>query len=57
MKKILLVGGSGFLGSHLCADLEKNHLVTISGTKEKKKLNYVLIDYCCFFNLYNYWNG
>ena len=44
-KKILLVGGSGYLGNQLNMLLEQDFEVYITGTKDIKQLNYFQIDY------------
>jgi UDP-glucose 4-epimerase len=44
-KKILLIGGSGYLGSHLSLFLEKDFDVYVSGTKDSKQSNYFQIEF------------
>ena len=51
MKKILITGGSGFLGSHLCEKLlnSKNHILCVDNyfTSSKKNISH-LLDYSNF---------
>lgn len=46
MKKILITGGSGFLGSHLCEKLlnSKNHILCVDNyfTSSKKNISHLL---------------
>ena len=54
MKKILITGGSGFLGSHLCEKLlnSKNHILCVDNyfTSSKKNISH-LLDYSNFETL------
>lgn len=46
LKKILLVGGTGYLGRHLCVYLEKSGMeVFITGSRKSDQANYFLIDF------------
>ena len=41
MKKVLIIGGAGFIGSSLANKLSKNFIVYILDVKKNPKINYL----------------
>ena len=47
MKRVLIIGGSGFLGSHISDHLSKGeHNVTIFDSQKPKYLNKIIVPSC-----------